>query len=67
MEKTLDEVLEEIDSLCPDTKSSERLFILAMIQDAYQDGYIAGIQSALKAFKEQLTDEDNEKERRDFE
>ena len=49
--KTLEEILTMIDEKCPDTRSSHKLFIAAMIQDAYQDGYKDASEQALKHIK----------------
>ena len=49
--KTLEEILTMIDEKCPDTRSSHKLFIAAMIQDAYQDGYKDAIETSIKTIE----------------
>ena len=53
--KTIEEMLAEIDLLCPNTKGSEKLFIVGMLQDAYRDGYKDATEKHL-AFMEELSD-----------
>lgn len=48
---TLTEILEKVDNVCPEVKSSEKLYIVGLIQDAYRKGYKDASETALSQIK----------------
>jgi len=52
--KNVEQLIAIVDDICPDIKSSEKLFLVAVMQEQYKEGMEEAYRSALK----QLEDND---------